>query len=66
MLKITALTGRRGPQTSPEDRGGFALPTVLVLMVVLSTLTALLLASSSDAQRAGRAIRESALSFYAA
>ena len=66
MLKFADITRRGGSQTSPENRRGFALPTVLVLMVVLSTLTALLLASSSDAQRAGRAIRESALSFYAA
>ena len=66
MLKFADITGRGGSQTSPENRRGFALPMVLLLLVVLSTVTAFLLASSSDAQRSGRAIRESALSFYAA
>ncbi len=66
MLKLSDITRRGGSQTSPGDRRGFALPTVLVLMMVLSTLTVFILASSSDAQRAGRAIRESARSFYAA
>ena len=66
MLKFADVTHRGRSQTSPENRRGFALPTVLVLMMVLSTITALLLASSSDAQRSGRAIRESARSFYAA
>ena len=66
MLKFADVTRRGRSQTSLDNRRGFALPTVLVLMVVLSTITALLLSSSSDAQRSGRAIRESALSFYAA
>jgi len=66
MLKFADVTRRGRSQTSLDNRRGFALPTVLVLMMVLSTITALLLSSSSDAQRSGRAIRESALSFYAA
>ena len=66
MLKYADVTHRGRSRTSPENRGGFALPIVLVLMMVLSTLTVFLLASGSDAQRAGRAIRESARSFYAA
>ena len=66
MLKFADVTRRGRSQTSPENRRGFALPIVLVLMMVLSTLTVFLLASSSDTQRSGRAIRESALSFYAA
>ena len=66
MSKFEDITRRDGSQSSPEDTRGFALPTVLVLMMVLSTLTVFLLSSSSDAQRAGRAIRESARSFYAA
>ena len=66
MLKFADVTRRGRSQTSPDNRRGFALPTVLVLMMVLGTITALLLSSSSDAQRSGRAIRESALSFYAA
>ena len=66
MLKFADVTHRGRSRTSPENRRGFALPIVLVLMMVLSTLTVFLLASSSDAQRSGRAIRESARSFYAA
>ena len=66
MLKFADITRRGGSQTSPEDRRGFALPTVLVLMVVLGALTGFLLSGSGDAQKAGRAIRESAFSFYAA
>ena len=62
----SGLLQEGGSQTSPEDRRGFALATVLVLMVVLSSLTVFLLSSSGDMQRAGRAIRESARSFYAA
>ena len=66
MMKFADVTRRGGSPTSPENRRGFALPIVLVLMTVLSTLTVFLLASSSDAQRSGRAIRESGRSFYAA
>ena len=66
MLKVADVTRRGRSQTSPENKRGFALPTVLVLMMVLSTLSVFLVSSSSDAQRAGRAIRESARSFYAA
>ena len=66
MLKFADITCRGGSHTFPENRRGFALPVVLMLLVVLSTVTAFLLASSSDAQRSGRAIRESARSFYAA
>ena len=66
MLKFADITRRGGSQTSFEDRRGFVLPTVIMLMMVLSTLTVFLLISSGDQQRAGRAIRESARSFYAA
>ncbi len=66
MSEFVNTPHRGGSQTSPEDRRGFALPTVLMLMVVLSTITVFLLSSSSDQQRVGRAMRESARSFYAA
>ncbi len=66
MLKLADITRPGGSQIWPENRRGFALTAVLVLLVVLSALTGFLLTSSSDAQRSGRAIRESALSFYAA
>ena len=66
MLKFADIPVRGGSQTSSEDTRGFALPTVLVLLVVLGTLTSFLLSGSSDAQKAGLAIRASARSFYAA
>ena len=66
MLKFADMTRRGGSQTAPEDTRGFALATVLVLLVVLGALTGFLLSGSSDAQRSGLAIRASARSFYAA
>ncbi len=66
MLKFEDITRRGGSQTSPENRRGFALTAVLVLLVVLGALTGFLLKGSGNAQGAGRALRESARSFYAA
>ena len=66
MLKFADINPQGRSQALPRDRGGFALVTVLVLLVVLSTLTVFLLSSSGDSQRAGQAMRESARSFYAA
>ena len=66
MWKFVDISSRGGSRTSLEDTRGFVLPTVLMLMMVLSTISVFLLISSGDQQRAGRAMRESARSFYAA
>ena len=65
MWEFVDISSRGGSKTSLEDRRGFVLPTVLMLMMVLSTIGVFLLRSSSDQQRAGRAMRESARAFYA-
>lgn len=60
------IARRSGRRASPGDRGGFVLPVVLMLLMVLSTVTVFFLITGSDQQRAGRAMRESARAFYAA
>ncbi len=47
------------------NEAGFALPSVLLLLTVLSTVSVFYLLGASDQQTAGRAMRESARSFYA-
>ena len=66
MQHFLDITGPDGSRESLERRGGFALPAVLVLLMVLSTISAFYVASGSNEQRNGRAMRESARSFYAA
>ena len=66
MKNFRDIARRGGSRASPGDSGGFVLPVVLLLLMVLSTVTVFFLISGSDQQRAGRALRESARSFYAA
>ena len=56
---------RYGFGAPSENEAGFVLPAVLILMMVLSTVSVFFLANGSNQQRAGRAMRESARSFYA-
>ena len=66
MQDFPDIARRSGSRAAPGDTGGFVLPVVLLLLMVLSTVSVFFLISGSDQQRAGRAMRESARSFYAA
>ena len=59
------LERRYGFGPASGNEAGFALPAVLLLMTVLSTVSVFFLLTSSNQQRAARAMRESARSFYA-
>lgn len=49
-----------------NNRSGFALPAVILLMFVLTTVSVFLINASSAQQKIGRAMRESSRSFYTA
>ena len=47
-----------------EARDGFAMPVVILAMVVMSTIAVAALATASDEQKSARAVREAGLAFY--
>lgn len=49
-----------------EETAGFALPTVLIVMMLISAIAVTALRTSSDERMIGRAMREAAKAFYAA
>ena len=51
---------------SAGNREGFALLAILIVMILITVLGTAALNTASDQQMAGRAVRESAKTFYAA
>ena len=47
-----------------EARDGFALPVVLLALVVMTTIAVAALVTASDEQKSARAVREAGLAFY--
>ena len=47
-----------------EARDGFAMPLVLLALVVMSTIAVAALTTASDEQKSARAVREAGLAFY--
>ena len=65
MSNFLNLERRYAFGAASRNEAGFALPSVLLLLTVLSTVSVFYLLGASDQQTAGRAMRESARSFYA-
>ncbi len=66
MLDWVSQARRRYAAQRLGGTGGFALPTVLVAMLLVSAIAVTALRTSSDERMTGRAMREAAKAFYAA
>jgi hypothetical protein len=61
---MTVTRDRANPSWGTRD--GFAMPVVLLAMVVMTILAAAALTTAGDEQKSAQAVRESGLAFYAA